>query len=196
MLTWRVLACPKPGGARGSAFDSKSKGWWFDSTPGFRSGSSVGTIPSSSSSFCCLIFLFRLRAHVFPESICLGAANYRGSFFFKRPQGSLVSTKKYKPQRQAVKGVASSLERIIRSLFLQAAGGWESTIFLLLPQSACALANFFPYHKANPNPNPSPLTLTVTLALNLPQRACALGNFPYHKAKLEPSSSYITLTLT
>ena len=98
VLTWRVLACPKPGGARGSAFDSKSKGWWFDSTPGFRSGSSVGTIPSSSSflfflsfffffffllsfpsSFAALsFFLFRLRAHVFPESICLGAANYRG----------------------------------------------------------------------------------------------------------------------
>ena len=34
---------------------------------------------SFSSSFAALsFFLFRLRAHVFPESICLGAENYRG----------------------------------------------------------------------------------------------------------------------
>ena len=136
MLTWRVLACPKPGGARGSAFDSNSKGWWFDSTPGFRSGSLLGTIPSSSSSsssflfflsfffffffflsfsssFAALsFFLFRLRAHVFPESICLGAANYRGP---------VLRTDNTQP-----------------ALFL-------------LPQRACA---HFPYHKANPNPNP------------------------------------------
>ena len=146
MLTWRVLACPKPGGARGSAFDSKSKGWWFDSTPGFRSGSSVG---NSSFFFfffffCCLIFLFRLRAHVFPESICLGAANYRGSFFFQKAPGKPSLHQKIKAPATSSERGASSLERIIRSLFLQAAGGWESTIFLLLPQSACALANFFP----------------------------------------------------
>ena len=34
---------------------------------------------SFSSSFAALsFFLFRLRTHVFPESICLGAANCRG----------------------------------------------------------------------------------------------------------------------
>ena len=57
VLTWRVLACPKPGSARGSAFDSNSKGWWFDSTPGFRSGSLLRPIPSSSSSSSFLFFL-------------------------------------------------------------------------------------------------------------------------------------------
>lgn len=147
--------------------------------------------------FCCLIFLFRLRAHVFPESICLGAANYRGSFFFQKAPG--------KPSlHPKIKAPATSSERsglVLRTDNTQplppSCGGLRIHHFSSSSTKRMRPREFFfPYHKANPNPNPSPLTLTVTLALNLPQRACALGNFPYHKAKLEPSSSYITLTLT
>ena len=113
MLTWRVLACAKPGGARGSAFDSKSKGWWFDSTPGFRSGSLLGTIPSSSSflSFFFLLLLLPYLSFLFSSSCTCLPREYlsrRGElsrllFFQKAPE---------KPSlHQKIKAPVTSSER-------------------------------------------------------------------------------------
>lgn len=47
-----------------------SKGWWFDSIPSFRSGSFVGTIPSSSSFAAWSSFLSWLPCFGRPSSSC------------------------------------------------------------------------------------------------------------------------------
>ena len=159
VLTWRMFACPKPGGARGSAFDSKSKGWWFDSTPSFRSGSLVGTIPSSSfaawSSFLSSPSCTRLRR----ESSVWARRDIESLFFQKAPG----QTGKTPPFFYPVDPWGPLNEGVTRGLFVTLP--WRSLVFSSL-RICFVLPNYVPflYHKAKPSPSSSYINLLQPLS--------------------------------